>query len=46
MPGGSPELELELNPLLHMEFDQDESDQSEELDWRPLFLIQLTEVSS
>ena len=44
MPGSSPELELELDPRPHSAFD--ESDQNEESDWRPLFLIQLTEVSS
>lgn len=43
IPGSSAELELELDLWCYME--SDESDYLEESEWRPRFLIQLTQVS-
>lgn len=42
IPGSSAELELELDPLRHMQSDYADL---EEYEWRPPFLIQLSEVS-
>ncbi|GLB41579.1 hypothetical protein LshimejAT787_1001790 [Lyophyllum shimeji] len=43
MPGSTPELELELDPSWGTELDEDE-DEHEEEEWRPVFLVNFTEL--
>jgi hypothetical protein len=42
IPGSSAELELELDPLRYVELGN--YDENDEMEWRPHFLIKLSEV--